>query len=182
MRKGWGLVVIGASAALLALLVYGVASESDDTSIDEAVAAGERPAAPDGTLEVLGEDGAEDLAEHRGEVIVLNFWASWCPPCVDELPLLEDVHRDIESSGGTVLGVNYKDIPEDAQRFERDYGVTYPSLRDPDGEFAERYGVKGIPETFLIDRNGDIAALERGPVDREWLEEELAPLLGEKEG
>ena len=100
---------------------------------------------------------------------MLNFWASWCPPCVDELPLLEKAQRGIESSGATVLGVNYKDIPEDALAFVRDYGVSYPSLRDPDGEFAELYGARGIPETFVIDRDGRIAAVQPRP-DRPGLD------------
>jgi cytochrome c biogenesis protein CcmG/thiol:disulfide interchange protein DsbE len=177
VRKGVALSVIGASAALVVLLVYGVVSQATDNSIDEAVAYGERPEAPSGELPVLGDGGDGSLADHRGKVVVLNFWASWCLPCVDEAPVLERAYRSIEGHGATVLGVNYKDVPEDAFGFVRDYEISFPSLRDGDGEYGERYAVRGVPETFVIDRRGRIAALRRGPIDQRWLEETLSPLL-----
>ncbi len=179
MRKGWTLAVIGVSTALVALLVFGVASQGDDTAIDDAVARGERPEAPTATLPTLGGEADGTLADYRGQVVVLNFWASWCPPCVDELPLLQNLQRGLQASGATVLGVNYKDLPEDALEFVDDYRLNYPSLRDIDGEYAERYGTLGMPETFVIDRRGRIAALRRGPIDQEWVDETLPPLLAE---
>ena len=78
-----------------------------------------------------------------------------------------------------MLGVNYKDLPEDALAFVDDYRLNYPSLRDIDGEYAERYGTLGMPETFVIDRSGRIVALRRGPIDQEWVDETLPPLLAE---
>lgn len=171
--------MIGASVALLALLVWSVASQGDDRAIEEALADGVRPPAATASLPVLGDEGSGSLEDYRGRVVVLNFWASWCPPCVDELPLLESAQRRLRGGNATVLGVNYKDLPEDALEFERDYGLSYPSLRDIDGEFAEEYGTLGMPETFLIDRRGRVAAYRRGPIDRQWLEEELPPLLEE---
>ncbi len=166
--------------AFLALLVFGLVSQGDDTAIDEAVATGERPLAPDAPLSVLGGEEQQSLADYRGQVVVLNFWASWCPPCVDELPLLEDLNRSLRSSGATVLGVNYKDLPEDALGFASDYELTYPSLRDGDGEYADLYGTLGMPETFVIDREGRIAAFRRGPIDQKWLDETLPALLAEE--
>jgi cytochrome c biogenesis protein CcmG/thiol:disulfide interchange protein DsbE len=176
---GPALIAIGATTALLVLLVYGVATEGTDSSIDDAVASGERPPAPRQSLELLGGSGEGSLADHRGDVVVLNFWASWCPPCVDELPLLEETHRSIESGGATVLGVNYKDIPEDALGFVSSYRLSFPSLRDGDGEYGERFATRGIPETFVIDRRGRIAAVRRGPIDERWLDQTLPPLLAE---
>jgi len=172
--------VIVVAAALVGLLVYGVASERTDSSIDEAVASGERIEADSESLPLLGRAGESSLADYRGKVVVLNFWASWCPPCVDELPLLQRTQRRIERRGATVLGVNYRDIPEDALEFVRRYRLTFPSLRDRDGEYAERYASSAFPETFVIDRRGRIAAARRGPVDQRWLDEVLPPLLGEK--
>lgn len=170
--------------AFLALLIFGLASQGDDTAIDEAVAKGERPAAPSSTLALLGGGGGGGeeaaLADYKGQVVVLNFWASWCPPCIDELPLLEELQRGLRSSGATVLGVNYKDIPEDAEEFVDEYGLSYPNLRDGDGEFADLYGTLGMPETFIIDRSGRIAALRRGPIDQQWLDETLPPILAEQ--
>ena len=171
------IAVVAVAAALVALLVYGVASQGKDTSIDEAVERGERPPAPEATLSVLGGDGSGSLRDYRGQVVVLNFWASWCPPCVDELPLLERTQRRIERRGATVLGVNYQDLPEDAQRFVDRFGLSFPNLRDRDGEYAEKYAILGFPETFVIDRQGRIAAARRGPVTAGWLESALFPLL-----
>ncbi len=110
---------------------------------------------------------------------MLNFWASWCPPCVDELPLLERTQRRIERRGATVLGINYQDLPEDAQRFVDRFRLSFPNLRDRDGEYAEKYAILGFPETFVIDRQGRVAVHRRGPVDQEWLLENVTPLLGE---
>ena len=96
-----------------------MASQGSDTSIDDAVSKGERVEAPNASLPLLGGRGESSLAAYRGKVVVLNFWASWCPPCIDELPLLERTQRRIARRGGTVLGVNYKDIPEDALALSR---------------------------------------------------------------
>jgi cytochrome c biogenesis protein CcmG/thiol:disulfide interchange protein DsbE len=171
--------VIAAATALIALLAYGVASQGTDTTIDDALAEGERVRAPDASLALLGRDGEGSLADYRGKVVVLNFWASWCPPCVDELPLLERTQRRLESRGATVLGVNYKDLPEDALGFVRRFGISFPNLRDRDGEYAERFAAIAFPETFVIDRRGRIAATRRGPVDRRWLDRTLPRLLAE---
>jgi cytochrome c biogenesis protein CcmG/thiol:disulfide interchange protein DsbE len=179
VRKGVALSVIGASALLVALLIYGVASEATDNSIDEAVASGKRPAAASSELPVLGGGSERSLADYRGKVVVLNFWASWCLPCKDEAPLLVRADRQLERRGATVLGVSYKDVPEDALSFVREYDIAYPSLRDGDGDYGSQYSVRGVPETFVIDRRGRIAALRRGPVDEQWLRETVSPLLVE---
>jgi cytochrome c biogenesis protein CcmG, thiol:disulfide interchange protein DsbE len=179
VRTGPVIAVVAVAAALIALLAYGVASQGTDTSIDDAVERGERPAAPQASLPVLGAQGRGSLDDFRGQVVVLNFWASWCPPCVDELPLLERTQRRIAVRGATVLGVNYQDLPEDASRFVDRFGLSFPNLRDRDGEYAEEYSILGFPETFLIDRRGRIAAARRGPVTAGWLESRLSPLLEE---
>jgi cytochrome c biogenesis protein CcmG, thiol:disulfide interchange protein DsbE len=178
VRKGLLTTAIAAGAALIALLAYGVASQRTDTSIEEGVATGDRVDAPDETLPLLGGGGESSLADYRGKVVVLNFWASWCPPCIEELPLLQRTQRRIEGRRATVLGVNYQDIPEDALRFVRRFRLTYPSLRDRDGEYAEDFDAFAFPETFVVDRQGRIAAVRRGPVDKRWLERTLPPLLG----
>jgi cytochrome c biogenesis protein CcmG, thiol:disulfide interchange protein DsbE len=173
------LAVIAAAAALVGLLAYGVASQGTDTAIDDAVSRGERIEAPNASLPVLGHAGERSLADYKDKVVVVNFWASWCPPCIDELPLLERTQRRIAARGGIVLGVNYKDIPEDALDFTRRFRLTYPNVRDRDGEYAEEYATAGFPETFVVDRQGRIAATRRGPVDQQWLKSTLRPLLEE---
>jgi len=177
-RAAWAVIL--AAALLVALLAYGVASRRPDTSIDEAIAAGERVEAPTARLPVLGRGGEGSLADYRGKVVVLNFWASWCKPCTEELPLLEKTHKAISGRGALVLGANYQDVSDSALGFVRRFGLTYPSLRDRDGEWADRYGSRAFPETFVIDRRGRIAAQRRGPVDQRWLDRTLPPLLGER--
>lgn len=162
-----------------ALIVFGVANTAEDRSIDQAVAAGERPPAPAATVGLprIGASGTTTLASLRGKVVVLNVWASWCPPCREEAPLLERTSRLISPLGGTVLGVTWNDTERDAVEFIRRAGLTYPQARDVDGKFAKAYGTKGLPETFVIDRAGRIVAARRGTVDARFLKSSLSPLL-----
>jgi len=168
-----------AAAALVALLTYGVSSVGPDTSLDQALQEGKRVEAPVADLPRLGSGGDGSLAEHKGKVVVLNVWASWCPPCKSEMPLLERTHARIASQGGMVLGIDTQDAPDDALTFLRRKGITFPSLRDRDRDYVRKLGVSGYPETFLIDRRGRIAALRRGPIDQAWLDAHLPGLLGE---
>src|SRR5690606_390966 len=99
---------------------------------------GERPAAPDLALPVLEGSGTRSLADLRGQVVVLNFWASWCDPCKTEAPELERAQKRLEREGaGTVLGVTFRDASDDSKDFMREFGLTYPSVRDVDGKLAE---------------------------------------------
>ena len=168
-----------AAAALIALLTYGVASNGTDTTIDQALAGGERVEAPVRDLPVLGSDATGSLADHAGKVVVLNVWASWCPPCRSEMPLLQRTHETISKRGGLVLGIDTQDATGSAIGFLRERGITFPSVRDRDREYGRSLGVAGYPETFLIDRQGRIAALRRFPVTEAWLDEHLEPLLRE---
>ncbi len=181
MRKGFSWVVIAVCAALVGLLAYGLSARSDDTSLDEALMRGERPTAPDRRLPVLGAaDSKRSLADYRGKVVVLNVWASWCKPCKDELPLLEKTQKQLTRSGATLVGVNAKDFTEKALATVRRYDLSFPSLRDRDGSFVREYGSVAYPETFVIDRQGRIRAMRRGPVDQAWLDETLPPILAER--
>ena len=170
-------LVLAGVLGLIGLLVYGVVSEKPDRSIEEAVARGEREPAPDISLPPL--DGGEErsLDDWRGQVVVLNYWASWCEPCRKESPLLERWHRRMERDGGLVLGIDTLDVTSDARGFIEEYGLTYPMLRDRDGDAIRELGVIAYPETFVIDRRGRIVATERGPVDEAWMREHVQPLL-----
>ena len=171
------LAVIGVLVALVALLAYGLVQSEPDRSVDEALRAGEREPAPALTLPKLGGGGSGSLADYRGQVVVLNFWASWCKPCKQESPLLERWHRRMRERGGTVLGVDMLDITADAERFIEEYQLTYPMLKDREGEGIETFGVIQYPETFVIDRQGRIAAAQRGVVDEDWMQANVEPLL-----
>ena|SRR2546426_1772367 len=172
-RNAVPLVAILAAAALVGLLVYGVAQRGENRTLDDAVAKGQRPVAPDRSLPVLGGNGQRSLASFRGKPVVLNFWASWCSPCRLEAPLLERAQHRLAAHGGTVLGVTFRDATPDSQDFIRRLKVNYPSLRDVDGRLAKAYGTSQLPETFVIDRSGRVAAIQRGPVNRQFLDQAL---------
>lgn len=166
--------------ALLALLAYGLEAAQPDRGLDRRLAAGERAPAPAITLPRLDGRGQVTLAGLRGKVVVLNYWASWCDPCRQESPLLERWHRRIEPLGGTVIGVDVLDVTSDARKFVSEFGLSYPMLRDADGETQTEFGVAAYPETILIDRDGRIAALVRGPVDEAFFRRSVLPLLQER--
>jgi cytochrome c biogenesis protein CcmG, thiol:disulfide interchange protein DsbE len=171
------IAVICVLVALLALLAYGLVQNEPDRSLDRALARGEREPAPALELPKLGGAGKASLADYRGRVVVLNFWGTWCKPCKDESPLLERWHRRIRARGATVLGVDMLDVTSDAENFIADYGLTYPMLKDRDGDGIEAFGVIQYPETFVIDRQGRIAAIRRGPVDDSFMRSSVEPLL-----
>jgi cytochrome c biogenesis protein CcmG/thiol:disulfide interchange protein DsbE len=171
------IAVIGVLALLIALLAYGLVQNEPDRGVDEALARGERAPAPALELPKLGAEGTASLGDYRGRVVVLNFWASWCKPCRAESPLLERWHRRMQDRGGTVVGVDMQDVTDSAQAFIDEYGLSYPMLKDKEGEGVEKFGVVAYPETFVIDRKGRIAAVQRGPVDERFMRKSVAPLL-----
>jgi cytochrome c biogenesis protein CcmG/thiol:disulfide interchange protein DsbE len=169
--------VICVLLGLVTLLAYGLVSNEPDRGVEDALQRGETEPAPDLELPKLGGGGSASLADYKGKVVVLNFWASWCEPCKDESPLLERWHQRMEGRNGTVLGVDMLDISEDAQRFIDEYGLTYPMLKDNEAKGTETFGVVQYPETFVIDRSGHITAVRRGPVDELFMRTEVEPLL-----
>ncbi len=175
-----GLLAV-AAVALLALLAFGVANQGTDTTIDTAVARGAYPLAPEASLAlpVLGSSQTRSLAELRGKVVVLNVFASWCPPCRAEAPVLERAQRELAGKNATILGVTYQDTSGDAETFVRQQHVSYPVVRDVNGELARAFHATGIPETFVIDRRGRIVALERLQIDDNWLKQTLPRVLAE---
>jgi cytochrome c biogenesis protein CcmG/thiol:disulfide interchange protein DsbE len=170
------IVVSLAGACLVALLIYGVSAQSANRTLDERLAQREHPQAPHATrsLPLLDGHGESSLASFRGEVVVLNFWASWCQPCAVEAPLLEHAQGQLERHGATVLGVAYLDASPDSQSFVRRYHLSYPNLREADGTFAQAYGTDQLPESFVLDRHGDIVAISRGQLDQAFLDRAIA--------
>jgi cytochrome c biogenesis protein CcmG/thiol:disulfide interchange protein DsbE len=176
-----GLVSLVA-VALLGLLAFGVSNQGTNSSIDSQVAQGKRPALPDShsALPVLGGAGRQSLAAWRGKVVVLNVFAGWCTSCIGEAPLLEREQAMLLRHGGTVLGVTYLDDSKDAERFVRAHHLSFPVIRDVNSKLVPSLGTTGVPETFVIDRQGRIAALRRYPVDAAWLAQTLPPILAER--
>ncbi|MBW3606972.1 MAG: TlpA family protein disulfide reductase [Actinobacteria bacterium] len=164
-----------AALSLVGLLGYGLIAKAEDDSIEQAVARGDFPPAPSADLPLLGASGTQSVADLRGEVVVLNFWASWCIPCQAEAPVLERAHERLTRSGaGTVLGVTYDDSTADSLKFVKDHGVSFPSVRDVGTKLAKRYSTHNVPETFVIDRDGRIVDVFRGQIDQAFIDRALA--------
>ncbi len=117
------------------------------------------------------------LSEHRGKLVVLNFWASWCGPCKREAPELERAFRKYSKMGVVFLGIATQDTEEDAKKFIEKHGLTFPTGLDRDQKITDLYGVMGVPTTFIIDREGIIRYTHLGAVTEELLKDELEKLL-----
>jgi cytochrome c biogenesis protein CcmG/thiol:disulfide interchange protein DsbE len=126
--------------------------------------------------------GEVDLASHRGKVVLVNCWATWCPPCVAEMPSLERLHRALSPEGLAVITVSTDEDEAELRRFVSERALTLPVLKDPGGRVAEdAYRTTGYPETFVLDRGGRVLQHVVGPA--EWdSAERLAYFRGLLEG
>jgi len=163
LRVAAQVAAVGVVAALLGLLAWKLLQ--DESAVTAALDQGGTPAAPAFTLERL--DGKGDLAldSLRGKTVVLNFWASWCGPCRDEAPLLEEAADRWRAKDVAFVGVDVKDFRGDARDFLARYGVTYPNVYDGKGSTIGRYGVTGYPETYFIDAEGRVRYRIAGPIE-----------------
>jgi peroxiredoxin len=117
--------------------------------------------APDFTLKSRQGDNLR-LEDFRGQVVMLNFWASWCGPCRQEMPLMDDIYQQYKDLGFTVLAVNVDENRDEAHRFLDKVPVTYPILYDPESQVSEQYNVQAMPTTVMIDRNGNARFVHYG--------------------
>ena len=127
-------------------------------------------------ISVQDSDRSVKLSDYRGQVVVLNFWATWCPPCVEEMPSLVEMQRRMKTKGVTVIGVSV-DVDQSAyNRFLKDHNVNLLTVRDPGQKSSNLYGTFKFPETYIIDRNGVMRRKFIGAVD--WTEPEVTDFLG----
>ena len=171
---GRSFIVVLAALAVIALLGFGlVVNDGPELALGEP--------APDAPLERLDGSGEAQLADFRGDWVLVNFWASWCDPCRTESPAIERYaqrHRDEL----TVVGINTEDLSEDALAFVDEYDLSWEMLRDNEGERKDAFAIYALPETFLIDPEGRLALIRRGTVDREYLEANVTPLIRDEGG
>ncbi len=178
-------LAIAGVLAFVGLLVYGLLTSGSSTRIDESLADREAPLAPSFELEVLErgalpsplrgavgppmDDGQLALEELEGTPLMLNFWASWCIPCREEAPLLQQGWERFGRSGVLFLGLNMQDLTGDARDFLDEFDITYPTIRDPSNEVARSYGAAGIPETYFISARGRVVSHVIGVLSEEQL-------------
>jgi cytochrome c biogenesis protein CcmG/thiol:disulfide interchange protein DsbE len=151
---------------------------------EEALARGDRPpapqvgfAAPDFTLETR-DGGAIRLSDLRGQVVVLNFWATWCPPCRAEMPALQQVYAKYRDQGFAVLAVDVAEGEAQVTPFADQQGLTFPILLDRDGSVSNLYQVRAMPSTYFVDRSGVIRQVTLGgPMTAAFIESQVTGLL-----
>lgn len=136
--------------------------------------------APDFTLKSNSGENLR-LSEQRGQVIMLNFWASWCGPCRQEMPLLDELYQRYGKAGFTVLGVNVENDPEAARKLLKAIPVSFPVLFDDDSSVSRLYDIDAMPTTVMIDRDGNVRYLHRGykPGFEDHYREQIKELIRE---
>jgi cytochrome c biogenesis protein CcmG/thiol:disulfide interchange protein DsbE len=162
-------IVMGA-LGLVALLAFGLVTKGDG-----GITVGEPPA--EGELPFLDStaSGTMSLGDLEGEWVLANVWASWCEPCRDESPALQDFaerNRDVR-----VIGIDTQDNTQDALEFVDEFGLTYEQLHDGSGDYADELGATGVPETILINPQGDVAFHVPGAVTEETLSRQIEPII-----
>lgn len=190
LRPAGRALAVLAVALFVALLAYGLLSKPADTTIDDALARGKLSQAPGLEHDLLprgdpgpelraavdraAADGRVDLDELRGRPVVLNVWASWCGPCRDEARALERTWRSVRRRGVLFLGLDVRDLRDEARAFLREFRITYPSVRDGSGDSMRTWGVTGVPETFFLTADGRIAGHVIGTISESQLAQGIA--------
>jgi thiol-disulfide isomerase/thioredoxin len=168
--KARPILAVLAACAVVALLTYGLLHKGTAK-----IAVGDP--VPDRELPVLNGTGQGDIAEHRGEWVLVNLWASWCPPCRQEAPTLERFYRQHKAEGVKVVGINVQDNEDDALAFLHEFHSTYPQLRSVGAERSEAFGANGVPDSFLVNPRGRLALIWPLQVDEKVLREQFDPLI-----
>jgi cytochrome c biogenesis protein CcmG/thiol:disulfide interchange protein DsbE len=157
--------------ALLALLAWGLRKAQAGPI--------EKGMAPD--FSITGFDGrAFTLSEHRGHVVIVNFWASWCLPCREEAAYLEQTWRKYESKDVIFVGVDWVDTGKEALAYIKEFDITYINGPDIGTRAAQAYNIQGVPETFYVAKNGELRGVHIGPLKSPELDEKIEELLAEQ--
>jgi cytochrome c biogenesis protein CcmG, thiol:disulfide interchange protein DsbE len=163
-------IAVLAVLAVVGLLTFGLLSKGTS-----GVALGDP--APTTSLQRLGGGGDESLSAYRGRWVLVNFWASWCAPCRQEAPELEEFQRQHGDKNFTVVGIDTRDLSGDGMAFVKKFGLSYPQLRDGDGNVGHEFGTTGVPENYLIGPDGRVRWLVHSPVTEEYLRDAVLPMI-----
>jgi cytochrome c biogenesis protein CcmG, thiol:disulfide interchange protein DsbE len=156
---------------LLGLLAWGL-KKAQAGPLDKGMA-------PDFTI--TGYDGRTvTLSKLRGQVVIVNFWASWCPPCREEAAYLEATWRKYEGKGVVFIGVDWVDTEKEALAYIKEFDITYLNGPDVATRAAQAYNIKGVPETFFVAKNGELRGVHIGPLTTPQLDEKIEELLAEQ--
>jgi peroxiredoxin len=180
-RKVFSLSLIGAGLIFIVVAAFFLLSQTDGGVSADTLAV--RPAelnhaAPDLTLRDL-EGKLVSLTDYRGQVILVNNWATWCPPCRAEMPVLEAYYQANRQKGFVILAIEAGDPVEEVRAFVRQYGLSFPVLLDPEGHSLAAFNNPALPNTYIIDRQGRVRLAWTGAVNQKALETFLTPLLKE---
>lgn len=144
----FSLLLLAGAVLMLAVVGWGIYQNS--------LSQPEEGPAPDFSLPLLDDSGTFTLSEQRGKVVVINFWGSWCGPCRLEAPMLQRAYELYQPLGVEFVGIAVKDIKSDSLAYIEEFGITYPNVMDVRGNMEDRYRTQGVPETFIVDREGNI--------------------------
>jgi peroxiredoxin len=175
----WVPIGIGLFLIVAAFLILGT-SQTDGRAVDmgSVVPVEVNFAAPELSLQNINGKN-ESLADYRGNVVLVNNWATWCPPCKAEMPTLSAYHSEHAPEGFTVIAIEAGDPMEGVSQFADDYGLEFPVWLDPDGASVKAFGNGTLPNSYVIDRSGTVRYAWTGEINREMLEKYVTPLLAE---
>lgn len=165
-----GFIAVVAAVAFVALLGYGIVAKGKSRPEIGAVL-------PDASVQRLGGTEEVGLADYRGRWVLVNLWASWCKPCIEESDVLE-AYSKAHGKDVAVVGIDTEDASSDALAFAKANGVTYDLLHDGEGKFKDAWGATGLPETMLVNPQGELAFRFIGQVNTPQLEASVTPLIG----
>lgn len=168
---GVGLIVVGLVA--FNVLKSGTANASDDYSV---VPSAVNFPAPEITLNDLNGKKV-NLTDYRQQIVLVNNWATWCPPCKAEMPTLLKYYQAHEKQGFMLIGIEAGDPADNVASFVNNYGLTFPILLDPNTKSLIAFGNDSLPSSYVIDRNGMVVLAWTGPISYKMLEKYLTPLL-----
>ena len=177
-NKALPLIILGIGLLLIAAAAYFLLPDisASSSNLDAIPVKVDYPA-PELTLTNLEGDPAS-LADYRGKVVLVNLWATWCPPCKEEMPALESFHRKHADDGFTIVAINDGDPTADVVQFVEDYGLTFPVWLDPTYIATEKaFKTLNLPSSFVIDRNGQIVLSWVGGINLRTLEKYVTPII-----